>query len=220
MAEQRGARQVVALDNYAWGVDFVARGNYWNECLANGSLPDPRRDLIDFWQPELPGRHGFDFAKRILDSSAEPLLEDFTTVDLDTLGVFDVTLYLGVLYHMKEPLSCLERVRMVTREVAVIETEAVHLHDLDSASLLDFYPGGALREDFSNWFVPTIQCLHDMCLVAGFTDVRTIKGPPQRSPVPVEGRRARIGRRIGRIPREVLESAPNTNYRAVVHAYV
>ena len=42
-------------------------------------------------------------------------------------GQFDVVLYLGVLYHMKEPLTCLERVRAVTKEVAVIETEAVHL---------------------------------------------------------------------------------------------
>ncbi len=48
-------------------------------------------------------------------------------VELDQLGQFDVVLYLGVLYHMKEPLVCLERVRAVTKEVAVIETEAVHL---------------------------------------------------------------------------------------------
>ena len=37
------------------------------------------------------------------------MLADFATVDLDTVGQFDVVLYLGVLYHMKEPLTCLER---------------------------------------------------------------------------------------------------------------
>ena len=46
-------------------------------------------------------------------------------------GQFDVVLYLGVLYHMKEPLTCLERLRAVTKEVAVIETEAVHIEGLD-----------------------------------------------------------------------------------------
>ena len=54
-------------------------------------------------------------------------LADFQTVDLDEVGQFDVVLYLGVLYHMKEPLTCLERLRAVTKEVAVIETEAVHI---------------------------------------------------------------------------------------------
>jgi len=220
MAEQRGAKRVVALDNYAWGVDFGARGDYWNRCSAEGTLPDHSRDLTDFWQPELPGRRGFEFAKEVLGSRVEPLLADFTTVDLRTLGEFDVTLYLGVLYHMKEPLTCLERVRAVTREVAVIETEAVHIHGLDNDSLMDFYPGGTLRADFGNWFVPTLQCLHEMCLVAGFSSVQTIKGPPPPPPPATEAMRTRVGRRIGRIPRDDLASAPSANYRAVVHAYV
>ena len=40
LAEQAGASRVVALDHYAWGVDFGARGAYWNECFAQGTLPD------------------------------------------------------------------------------------------------------------------------------------------------------------------------------------
>ena len=38
-------------------------------------------------------------------------MADFQTVDLAEVGQFDVVLYLGVLYHMKEPLTCLERLR-------------------------------------------------------------------------------------------------------------
>ena len=37
------------------------------------------------------------------------------TCDLDRLGTFDVVFFLGVLYHLKEPLSALERLRQVTR---------------------------------------------------------------------------------------------------------
>ena len=55
LAEQEGAARVVALDHYAWGVDFVARGAYWAECIAKRTLPDQSRDETDFWQPELPG---------------------------------------------------------------------------------------------------------------------------------------------------------------------
>ena len=109
LAERAGAARVVALDHYAWGVDFAARGAYWAECIHNGTLPDQSRDETDFWQPDLPGRRGFELAEAALGSKVEPLVADFQTVDLDEVGQFDVVLYLGVLYHMKEPLTCLER---------------------------------------------------------------------------------------------------------------
>ena len=219
LAERQGASRVAALDNYAWGVDFGARDAYWRDCIAKETLPDHSRDLKEFWAPELPGRRGFEFAASILGSKVEPILADFTTMDLDALGTFDVVLYLGVLYHMKEPLTCLERVRAVTKEVAVIETEAVHIHGLDDAVLVQFHAGDALRADFGNWYVPTIGALHSWCRAAGFSSVRTIRGAPPGPPIETESRRDRLGRRISGLPRRTRLSAPTGNYRAVVHAF-
>ena len=71
---------------------------------------------------------------------------------------------------MKEPLTCLERVRAVTKEVAVIETEAVHLEGLEHEALMQFHAGSSLRTDFGNWYVPTIEALHNLCRAAGFSD--------------------------------------------------
>src|SRR5579875_1114500 len=34
-AERLGARRVVALDHYVWGVDMAARQQYWAECAAS-----------------------------------------------------------------------------------------------------------------------------------------------------------------------------------------
>ena len=220
LAEGAGAIRVVALDHYAWGVDFLARGAYWADCIEKGVLPDQSRDETDFWQPDLPGRRGFEFAAAALGSKVEPVVADFQTVDLDGLGRFDVVLYLGVLYHMKEPLTCLERLRAVTNEVAVIETEAVHVEGLDHEALLQFHAGSSLRTDFGNWYVPTIEALHNMCRAAGFAQVRTVAGPPQPPPPEVPGRRLRLARRIGRMPPPPPPSAPSVNYRAIVHAYV
>ncbi len=149
----------------------------------------------------------------------EPFVGDFQTVDLDELGSFDVVLYLGVLYHMKEPLTCLERLRAVTKEVAVIETEAVHLNGLDNEVLLQFHAGSSLRTDFGNWYVPTIEALHNLCRAAGFSTVRTVIGPPPPPPEPPPGRRLQLARRLANIPSPV-PSAPSQNYRAVVHAFV
>jgi tRNA (mo5U34)-methyltransferase len=218
LAERSGASRVVALDHYAWGVDFAARGAYWAECIHNGTLPDQSRDETDFWRPELPGRRAFELAAAALGSKVEPLLADFQTVALDELGRFDVVLYLGVLYHMKEPLTCLERVRAVTREVAVIETEAVHLQGLDDAALMQFYAGSSLHTDFGNWYVPTIEALHNLCRAAGFAEVRTVVGPPPPPPDVSAPLRLRLGRRIGGIA-PPARSAPGTSYRAVVHAF-
>jgi tRNA (mo5U34)-methyltransferase len=219
LAEREGASRVVALDHYAWGVDANARNAYWAECMAAGTLPDHVRDVTDFWRPELPGREAFRFASGILASNVEEVVGDFTTMDVGSLGMFDVVLLLGVLYHLKEPLTCLERVRSVTSRVAVIETEAVHLQGHDEASLLQFHAGDELRGDFGNWFVPTIVGLHDLCRAAGFSSVRTIVGPPDGPPVKAESRSERFRRRIAGVPRYESGSPPSVNYRAVVHAF-
>jgi tRNA (mo5U34)-methyltransferase len=232
LAEQAGADRVVALDHYAWGIDFAARGAYWAECIARGVFPDQSRDETDFWLPDLPGRRSFEFAAATLGSKVEPVVANFQTCDLDELGTYDVVLYLGVLYHMKEPLTSLERVRAVTKEVAVIESEAVHFQGLEHEALLQFYAGSSLRIDFGNWFVPTIEALHNLCRAAGFAEVRTVVGPPAppAAPDPLTttdpppSLRERVARRVaGTPPRKHPEpqpSAPSTNYRVVVHAYV
>ncbi len=218
LAEQKGASRVVALDHYAWGVDFVARGAYWEQCINKGLLPDQSRDETDFWRPDLPGQRGFNFAAKALDSKVQPIVADFQRVDLDELGRFDVVLYLGVLYHMKEPLTCLERLRAVTKEVAVIETEAVHLQGLDNEVLLQFHAGSSLRTDFGNWYVPTIEALHNLCRAAGFARIETVVGPPPAPAATTPGLVHEVSRRARRAAVPV-PSAPSQNYRAVVHAF-
>jgi tRNA (mo5U34)-methyltransferase len=206
-AEKAGASRVVALDHYAWGVSLPLRQAYWDRCAAAGVLPDHERDITEFWDPSLPGRKGFDLAKEVLDSSVEPVVGDLMTMDLDALGTFDVVLYLGVLYHMPEPLTALRRARAVTREVAVIETVAVRVLAQRDASLLAFYPGNELGGvDFGNWFAPTESGLVDMCKAAGFSRVETRRGPP-----PIKAWRDHFRRNVRRtlVP-----------YRATVLAWV
>src|SRR5579872_2756866 len=179
LAERRGARRVVALDHYAWCVDFAARLEYWRRCEAAGELPDHHRDLTDFYQPDvMPGRRGFDLAHEVLASRVEPVVGDFMHLGPYELGRFDVVLFLGVLYHVREPLTALERIRALTGEVAVIETEAVCGRRVATARLLEFHPGGELGGDHTNWFVPTESALHALCLAAGFRRVETRIGPP------------------------------------------
>ena len=79
------------------------------------------------------------------------------TCDLAALGTFDVTLFLGVLYHLKEPLTALQRLRAVTGEVAVVETAAISLERQDDHPFIEFTPGAEVKNDATNWFFPNEQ---------------------------------------------------------------
>ena len=169
LAEQQGARRVVALDHYAWCLDWGAREAYWTECRERGTIPDLGRDQKDFWHPEAPGRAGFDLAREARKSQVEVVVGDFMTMDLATLGgPFDIVLFLGVLYHLKEPVTALERLRTICAEVLVIETEAIRVEGYDDANLLMFCPGDEVGRDYSDWYITTEAGLHGLCRGAGF----------------------------------------------------
>lgn len=182
LAENEGASRVVALDHYSWGVDIPVRNAYWEECTREGILPDHRRDTEDFWDDTLPGKRPFDFAHRVLGSHVETAVADFMTCELDAVGTFDVVLFLGVLYHMPEPLSSLQRVRAMTRDVAAVASVALDIPEMNDQRLLQFQPGSELGGDFGNWYVPTISALQSMCTAAGFARVEVVLGPPEDGP--------------------------------------
>jgi tRNA (mo5U34)-methyltransferase len=209
LAERCGASRVVALDHYVWGVDMGRRNEYWAECAARGEFPDHGRDMVDFWNPDLPGRRAFDLARKELHSKVEPVVADFMTTDLDSLGTFDIVLYLGVLYHVKEPLTALERVRHVTREVAVVETEAIDVAGYENDELVRFVAGNQVNGDYGNWYLPSMVALRSLCRGAGFSSVETVVGPPERA-----------ARSVVERVRSLRARPSITPYRAVVRAVV
>ena len=109
-AERRGASRVAVVDHYMWSMDSPGQQAYWRRCMADGIEPRPYHET-EFWHPDtLPGKRGFDLAREALGSAVEPIVADFMTCDLAALGRWDVVFYLGVLYHMEEPLTALRRV--------------------------------------------------------------------------------------------------------------
>ena len=107
-------------------------------------------------------------AHAYLASKVETVVDDFMTMDLDTLGQFDVVLYFGVLYHMVDPIGALKRVRRVSKEVAVVETAGTWVPGYPDSNLVEFFAGDELHSDYGNWFAPSESALRDMCRAAGF----------------------------------------------------
>src|SRR5688500_10411773 len=102
---------------------------------------------------------------------------------------------------MKEPLTALERLRRATKEVAVIETEALWVRHHEDESLLAFYPGDELSADFGNWYAPNERALHALCRAAGFGRVVTVAGPPPLHPLgPLKGGAAAAAVAVAQLP--------------------
>jgi len=181
-AVRRGARRVVALDHYVWSLDLAAQQRYWRECQDQGVVPKPYHEIAELWQPDrLPGKQGFDAANRALGSRVESVVADFMTVDLDRLGSFDVVLFLGVLYHLENPFEAIKRLARVTKELAVMSTQAIVVPGFERHALCEFFESSELGADVSNWWAPNRHALAGMCRAAGYTSADVVSSVPEHT---------------------------------------
>jgi tRNA (mo5U34)-methyltransferase len=200
-AEGLGAQRVMALDHYVWCMNLPKQQKYWKECMEKRIIPTAYHLIPGHWEPgQLPGKLGFDTVHRIKNSSVEQLVADFMTVDLIAVGQFDITFFLGVLYHLEEPFQALKRLSLLTRELAIIETAAVHLPAYENIALFEFYEANELGADVGNWFAPNLTGLAKACRAAGFKDVEVTSPYPPVGP-------------------DSVRSEELLRYRLTIHAY-
>lgn len=180
LAEERGAARVVACDRFAWALDREAKDRYKADCKSRGVPPLSFDRVPGLLRDELPGKRAFDLAHAARKSRVETLVAEYMTMDLDAVGAFDVVLYLGVLYHMEDPLAALRRVRRLTSGVAIIETEAVAVGGFEGRPFAEFFPpDGKLLGDPTNFWSPNAPCLAGLCETAGFSRVDLLTAPPR-----------------------------------------
>lgn len=141
-AERRGARRVLATDWFCWS------GPGWGT------------------------KDGFELARRALHSRVEDKEIDVFDLSPVTVGVFDLVLFLGVLYHLKHPMLALERVFNVTGRQLILETHVDLLHSRRPAWA--FYPSDELDRDPTNWFGPNPSAVVEMLKSVGFRRVEVV----------------------------------------------
>lgn len=214
-AERLGAARVVSLDHYTWSTDMVGYMRDWRAAQAAGEFMPPPHETRH-WQPDgLPGRRPFDAARAALGSCVEPVVGDFMSIAPSIVGQFDVVLFLGVLYHLEEPLAAMRRMFDLTAPggLCIVETEAVEIPGTGTRAFCEFFPGQELNGDASNWWAPNAAALTGLCRAAGFARVETL---PARQPL-------QLLRRWGRIVKHALARLPGARmpirYRAIVHAH-
>lgn len=120
------------------------------------------------WQ--LRGHGGFDLAHEALHSRVERKVIRVEELSPEAVGVFDVALFLGVLYHAENPMLYLRNLASICRELAIIET---HIDALDyPRPAAVFYSGTTLNGDPTNFWGPNPACVESMLLEVGFRRVQ------------------------------------------------
>jgi tRNA (mo5U34)-methyltransferase len=116
-------------------------------------------------------KDAFECARRVLGSTVEDRDVDVLDLSPSTVGVFDLVLCLGVLYHMKHPLLALERVASVCRDRLILWTQ-IDLAHLDRPAAA-FYPEAELNNDPTNWWGPNPAAVIGMLKTVGFSRAET-----------------------------------------------
>lgn len=169
-ALKRGAREVVAIDDYSDERD----------CLKNNGRC--AWEKFDLCRQAL----GYDeHACKRLDLSVYDATEE-------KLGRFDVVFLFGAIYRLRHPLLALDRLSAICdREIYV---ESAILDDFspyrggyghgypDNEMVMEFYPGQQYGNADTNWWVPTLRCLEQMVLASGFAQARSWKLPQEPGP--------------------------------------
>lgn len=176
-AERRGAARVLATDHFCWS------GPGWGT------------------------KDGFDFIHRTVESRVETLDVDVMDLSPASLGQFDIVLFLGVLYHVKDPYACLEAAARMCADHLIIET--VTALPFESVPAMRLYKPGELGNDPTNFWAPNIPALEVMLDTFGFARIEAIPSPISRSH-PLHKKGPSAFRRRGN---------NNATYRTIIHAY-
>ena len=101
-------------------------------------------------------------------------------------GQFEIVIFTGILYHLKNPLYVLEEVGRLCQDAIVVETEVIPENPKNCVNvrqgptgktrvtpcrtgIMKFIERDELNGDGSNWWVPDTECVMGMLRTAGFT---------------------------------------------------
>ncbi|MCU1348147.1 MAG: hypothetical protein JWO56_1177 [Acidobacteria bacterium] len=106
---------------------------------------------------------GFAVAAELLGSRVTYLQRNLYELTAAELGTFDLVLFLGLLYHLPDPLGALRVVRNLTRQRMVLETLVLDFGGaMDELPLMRFFAGASWAGDPTNYWGPNVRCALEM----------------------------------------------------------
>ncbi len=128
------------------------------------------------------GMEEFRSARARLGSDVEYRHADVHELDPVEIGQFDLVLLLGVFYHLRNPLTALERIAGVTRRLLICETHVLLPFVHERYPLVPFFPGDEHAEErpYEMCAMPTMAALTQMLQSVGFSEVEPVYTPSFR----------------------------------------
>ena len=157
------------LDVGAWNGAFTA------EAARRGASHITAIDHVTWNRAGWHGRKSFDFVvdRLSLPATAADIDLDAPNLSLANLGKFDVVLFLGVFYHLNDPLAALREVARAAKEVLIVETYVER--PLDPLPAMRFYRDG-FHGDATNKWGPSVACVSELLKDIGFARVEDAVG--------------------------------------------
>jgi len=114
-------------------------------------------------------RGSFDALREITGCKTEVTTDNVYNISTSRYGQFDIVLFLGVLYHLRNPLLALDRIREVCARRLYVESHVQIEEPASEVPTARFYRTKELAGDYTNWWGPNVRCLVDMVEAAGFS---------------------------------------------------
>lgn len=137
---------------------------------------------LDFTPAE---KTGFPVLKEVFGFKGEYVHDSVYNLSRKKYGEFDIILCMGLLYHLRNPLLALDKIREVCKSELYVESfvidecfikpEGSHeslsniSEELARSPIMQFYPRSELNGDYTNWWGPNSACLQQMLEATNFT---------------------------------------------------
>lgn len=165
-------------ENAFGGLDFKGKSvldvGAWNGAFSIEAKRRGAERVVALDRPRdvnMPGaRESLEFAIATSGLAIEMVERDVEEPHaLDGLGQFDIVAFLGVFYHLVDPIMVLRNLARITRETLILETHQEF--SADQRPLMVFFPNSELNNDASNWWGPNRACVEALLKTVGFTSV-------------------------------------------------
>jgi tRNA (mo5U34)-methyltransferase len=150
-------------------------GGFTVEAKRRGAARMLGADHYTWTHPAFRGKETFDLVMSRLGIDVETKLVDIQHATPADIGRWQVVLFLGVFYHLFNPISALQVLAEITEEVLVLETH-LDLEDLAQPAMV-FYPDRELGGDPTNWWAPNRAGMEALLRAVGFEKVLYAPNP-------------------------------------------
>ena len=142
---------------------------------------------IDYLQPD---NYGFSIAAELLNSRVIYLVENIYNLSLKKYGYFDIIFFLGVIYHLPDPMLALRIIRKLCKSSTLMILESYVIDNrflisdnqfssfdktspyLKQIPIMQFYPADILHKDYTNYWMPNTICMRQMLIESNYDILR------------------------------------------------